>query len=146
MKGSPARPGGSSKSKPMWLGPLGFLTTSAFSLAGGGGVWMKNTYWLIVGVLFVMPALPAHAWIITQVEPNPLAGQAVGLATHLAGPVGSDVFEIDKYFIVDPNDAASPLPLTLRFVRQAGDQNLITIGEGMRTLQVCQNRVCTVFH
>ena len=107
---------------------------------------MKRAHWLIAVALFAMSAIPAHAWIITQVEPNPLAGQAVGIATRLAGPAGTDVFEIDKYFMVDPNAAASPLPLTLRFVREPGDQNLISLPESILNLQVSQDRVWTDFH
>lgn len=108
-----------------------------------------RTWWLVAAAAVaavVVPVLPAQAWIITQTNPDPQAGYSVAVVVPYSVAPGSDNIEIHKFFLQEP-DPANPLPVTLTFTRQAGDQDVINIiDELILNLQSAQNRTWTDYH
>ncbi|HUT59084.1 MAG TPA: PEP-CTERM sorting domain-containing protein [Phycisphaerae bacterium] len=109
---------------------------------------MKTTWWLLgVAALVALPAGPAGAWIITQIDPATSSGYAGSTVVMYDTDPNVDVIEIHKYFIRDPNGETMPVSLQLMFTREPNDADTITIiDEFILNLQIQDNRTWQDFH
>lgn len=64
---------------------------------------------------------PSYGWVITQTAPGHGLGEAESVVVPIITHSNYDAFEIHKYFMQDN------YPITLKFVKQANDQNTINI-------------------
>jgi hypothetical protein len=103
---------------------------------------MKRIGWILaVAVLATMaPAMPAHAWIITQTSP-PDANVTGSAWVNIDHTSTADVFDIFKFFGTNNNGA----PLVLSFVREAGDKNFLDLEEFMWNQETSPSHTWTAF-
>jgi hypothetical protein len=86
---------------------------------------MKALHIVTFIAVFAVCSTTANAWIIEQTDPVTGANLAEVVVVPLNSTHGVDQIEIDKYYL--PGFANGQMAEMLKFVRQAGDQNTISI-------------------
>ena len=84
---------------------------------------------VIVALILSLSSINANAWVVQQTEPSTGAGLAEAVAIPFATKPGVDIFEIDKFYL--SGFVPDSMAVIMKFTRQAGDQNTITLSDEM---------------